>query len=124
MTLTSIPFCDPIDRTGPRYQDVSSELGNRITEAIWAIEERYASNPTFALVGGRKVANAVAEIVVVFTDSDPEPDAEIEALIADIVGTGRPDFVGVRFAQTRFSAAEMKAASDLRRLGPARRGIG
>lgn len=113
VTLTSIPFCDPIDRSGPRYQDVSSELGNRITEAIWEIEERYASSPTFALVGGRKLANAVAELVVVFTDDDPERDAEIEALVADIVGADRPDFVGVRFEQTRFSAAEMEAAADL-----------
>jgi hypothetical protein len=113
VTLTSIPFCDPIDRSGPRYQDVSSELGNRITEAIWEIEERYASSPTFAVVGWRTVANAVAELVVVFTDDDPDRDAEIEALVADIVGADRPDFVGVRFEQTRFNAAEMEAADDL-----------
>ncbi|MFN3257316.1 MAG: hypothetical protein ACE37B_16665 [Ilumatobacter sp.] len=118
VTLSSIPFCAPMDLS--RGSDIgrpanvdwpSSEFAGRYSEALWEIGERYGSNPAFAVVGNRPLGDNVMEIVVGLTGEDADLEAEIEALIARKVGAEFVEFVQVRFEPTRFSAVEMDAAS-------------
>jgi hypothetical protein len=117
VTLSSIPFCAPMDLSEPRHGDLSSEVVannssnfDGIVEALWEIEERYGSNPAFAMVGSRRMAYGVTEIVVGLTGEDGDLEAEIEALITRKVGAEFVEFVQVRFETTRLSAAEVDAA--------------
>lgn len=112
VTLSSVPLCDPNVRPGQPGPSVSDEVIVWIGEAIDALEQRYQSSSTFALVGWQTVADG-PQIVVVFTDQDPDRDADIETLIAETVGAELASSISVRFTQALFSAAQIQAAEDL-----------